>query len=166
MEKSIQYTMHRIATFFLMGIFVAGGAFWQTVSSEVFISPVYAEDEDEDEEEEEEDEDEGEDEDEYEDASKSSKTKNVPIYETVLVTKTITTLDPIFMTDQDGDLLVDGLDPHPTVHEREYFTDDDGDSAPNAFDMHPGDDDFSYYEGENDENRNGILDSYEPLEER
>lgn len=161
MEKSIRYTMNRIATFFLMAIFAAGGVFGQTAPAEALISPVYAEDEDE-----EEDEEEEEDEDEYEDEPKSSKTKNIPTYETVLVTKTITTLDPIFTTDQDKDLLVDGLDPHPTVHEQEYFTDDDGDSVPDAFDMHPGDDDFSYYEGENDENGNGILDSYEPMEER
>lgn len=97
-------------------------------------------------------------------ATTSTEQKTVkvkPVYETVLVEKIITTLDPIFTTDTDKDGIVDGLDPHPTVPEKEYFTDDDNDGVANAFDMHEGEDDFAYYEQENDTNENGILDSYE-----
>lgn len=125
----------------------------------------YADDE---EDEEDEDEDEGEDDEgEYNAPStKTTKVKNTPTYKTVLVTKVVTTLDPVFTTDQDGDRIVDGLDPHPRVHEREYFTDIDDDGIANAFDKHSGEDDFAYYEQENDENENGILDSYELMASR
>ncbi len=96
-------------------------------------------------------------------STKQKTVKAKPVYETVLVEKVITTLDPIFTIDTDKDGLVDGLDPHPTVPESEYFTDDDNDGIANAFDMHIGEDDFAYYEQENDENGNGILDSYEAM---
>lgn len=153
--------MHPIVTaLFVMGIFIGGGVFSHAAPTGVLIPLAYAEDDDEAE---------------YEDEEGTNEVtspqpipevKIVPTYETVLVTKIITTLDPIFTTDQDRDQLVDGLDPHPTIHEREYFTDDDDDSVPNAFDRYPDDDDFVYYEEESDENENGILDSYEAVEER
>lgn len=151
-----------IILFFVVNIAVAGWTkkYFVTASGHLIFS-VYAKEDEEDEEREDE-EDEYKEEDESEEStSQTVKTKSTPIYKTIFVTKIITTLDPIFKTDKDGDNLVDGLDPHPAVHEREYFTDDDDDSIPNAFDKYPDDDDFAYYEEEKDENRDGILDSYE-----
>lgn len=81
-------------------------------------------------------------------------TKQVVTYETKLMN------DPEFLTDTDGDLLVDAIDPEPNRDQREYFTDTDGDGVPNAFDQHHDEDDFAYYD-DTDENKNGILDSYE-----
>lgn len=132
----------------------------QVLRKELSVSPVYAEDDNEYE-------NEGDD-DNYSSPSSSSspqttKVKSAPIYKTVLVTKVITTLDPIFTTDQDDDGIVDGLDPHPNVHEREYFTDEDDDGIANAFDKHHDEDDFAYYEEETDTNDNGLLDSYESM---
>lgn len=165
MKNDTRHTTDVIsASLIMIGMLAGGALLHQAAISEAWIPPVYAEDE-EDEEDEDEDEDEGEDEDD-EKESKKSETKNIPTYEAVLVTKIITTLDPAFTTDRDGDSLVDGLDPHPTTHEREFFTDDDDDSVPNAFDMHIDEDDFAYYEEENDENGDGILDSYELMAER
>jgi hypothetical protein len=150
--------------FFAAGIIITGILFYYRESQNSLAFPVYAK--------EDEAENEYGDEKEYVDENNGSsstqtiKTKIGPIYETIFVTKVITTIDQIFKTDEDGDGLVDGLDPHPTVHEREYFTDDDDDGIPNAFDMYRGDDDFAYYEGEKDENEDGILDSYEFMAER
>lgn len=165
MIKNIRNKTTRIAVLlFVITALVGGMDFFTTYPHRTFVASVYADD--------------GEQEYEYEgevykdgagDTSSNvstSKIKNVPIYKTVLVTKIITTLDPIFTTDQDGDSLVDGLDPHPTMHEREYFTDDDDDGVPNVFDKYRDDDDFAYYEEENDENGDGILDSYEFMGER
>ncbi|MFZ2299723.1 MAG: hypothetical protein WAW00_01140 [Candidatus Moraniibacteriota bacterium] len=146
-------------------IFSSGGFFSAVHQWPAFIAPAYAEDDEEEDEHEDEEDEEDEHEDDEEPA-KTSKVKSAPIYETVFVTKVITTLDPIYATDQDGDKLVDGLDPHPAVPEQEYFTDDDDDSVPNAFDRHPGDDDFAYYEEESDENGDGLLDSYALMGER
>jgi|GEM_PF-902109 len=129
------------------------------------IPLAYAKDDDDEDEYEDERDDEGE----YEaslTSTKTTKVKTTPTYKTVLVTKVITTLDPKFTTDQDGDRIVDGLDPHPSVDEREYFTDADDDGIANAFDRHPDEDDFAYYEEENDENGDGVLDSYEFMAER
>lgn len=165
MVSWIQHSFFRItlALFLAMATF-GGGIFFVSPFTQKIIAPVYADDDDE------EDEHEDEDEDEHRSSTKQSSskisTKSTPIYKTVLVTKVISTLDPAFKTDQDRDGLVDGLDPHPTVHEKEYFTDDDDDSVPNAFDLHPGEDDFVYYEEESDVNSNGIIDSYESLEQR
>ncbi|MDO8565866.1 MAG: hypothetical protein Q7S04_01605 [Candidatus Moranbacteria bacterium] len=141
----------------------------QALRGETFVAVAHAED----------DEDEYEDENENDDnyssdtqspvtssSTKTTKVKSVPTYKTVLVTKVVTTLDPQFTTDRDGDRIVDGLDPHPSVHEREYFTDVDDDGIADAFDEHSGEDDFAYYEQENDENQNGILDSYELMASR
>ncbi|MGB5019115.1 MAG: hypothetical protein WBO66_05300, partial [Candidatus Moraniibacteriota bacterium] len=68
--------------------------------------------------------------------------------------------DPEFLTDTDGDLLVDAIDPEPNRDQREYFTDTDGDGVPNAFDKHHDEDDFAYHD-DDDADKNGILDSYE-----
>jgi hypothetical protein len=169
MKNNMPKITYGLAIFIFVTTMVLGGMMHRfAVISQSLVSPVYAEDEGEEKYEGEEDEDE-EDEDENKDQSpqtSTSKIKSVPIYKTVLVTKIITILDPIFTTDQDGDNLVDGLDPHPTMHEREYFTDDDDDGVSNAFDRYRDEDDFDYYEQENDENGDGILDSYEFMGER
>ncbi len=60
--------------------------------------------------------------------------------------------------DTDGDLLVDGLDPHPTVPEQAYFTDDDGDDVPNALDQYPGLDDFFVFPDDADQDGDGVRD--------
>lgn len=166
MNKVVKKTINSFtALFFMAGItiFTEASCLFLTVSIHLPF-PVYAAEEEEEEEWEYENEEEEEDE---ESSSQTlKKTKSTPIYKTILVTKVITTLDPIFETDKDADGLVDGLDPHPAMHEREYFTDDDDDSIPNAFDKYKDDDDFVYYEGEKDENEDGILDSYEFMAER
>lgn len=148
---------------FLMNFLGSNNLFHQVVHEDILISSVYAED----------DEDENEDDDEEDDdnhtASTTSTTKEIktiktkPVYKTVYFTNVIATLDPIFTTDTDKDGIVDGLDPHPTVSEKEYFTDEDDDGIANAFDMYGGEDDYAYYEQDNDTNGNGILDSYESL---
>lgn len=128
------------------------------------ISIASADDEEGDEDEkDEEDDDDGGNDDNYSSSEEQKTVKVKPVYETVLKEKVIMTLDPIFTTDTDKDGIVDGLDPHPAVPESEYFTDDDVDGIANAFDMHKDEDDFAYYEQENDENGNGILDSYEAV---
>lgn len=131
----------------------------RVIHGEYFTSTAYAEDDEDDEGDE--------DEDGVSSAttstSSTAKTKKVITYKTVYVEKIITTLDPVFTTDRDNDGIVDGLDPHPGVHEREYFTDTDDDGIPNAFDKYHDEDDFNYYEQETDTNENGILDSYESL---
>lgn len=166
MKNVFRKITYGFAIFIFVTAMAMGGtiAYFRVVSRSL-ISSVYAEDDGEEkyDEEEEEEYEKGESE---EPTSQTVKTKSVPIYKTVLVTKIITTLDPIFTTDQDGDRLVDGLDPHPTVPEREYFTDDDDDGVSNVFDMYRDEDDFAYYEEENDDNGDGILDSYEFMGER
>jgi hypothetical protein len=168
MRKNISKKMVAFSvTVFVLGFFTS----WNTslrhmIQAGIFIPAVHAED-DENEREHESEED-----DDYTPTTSTTssttttttKTKSTPTYKTVLVEKVITTLDPIFTSDQDQDGIVDGLDPHPTVHEREYFTDEDNDGIANAFDMHQGEDDFTFYEQENDANGNGILDSYESLD--
>jgi hypothetical protein len=151
---------------FAAGIIVAGIIFYRKEPRNFLAFPVYAKEYENEIESEYEYEKEYVDENGGSSATQTTKTKSTPIYKTIFVTKIITTLDPIFKTDKDGDNLVDGLDPHPAVPEREYFTDDDDDSIPNAFDKYPNDDDFAYYEGEKDENGDGILDSYEFMAER
>ncbi len=128
----------------------------------IFTSTVFAEDdEDEDEDEEEDDEEE----------HKSSSKKSTA---TEMVTRTYTVIERVaqtvlvtpqeFLSDRDGDLIVDALDPDPDVHQREYFLDDDGDDVANVNDRYPGQDDFSVFDEETDENNNGIIDSYETVQ--
>ncbi|MFZ2187195.1 MAG: hypothetical protein WAV46_01020 [Candidatus Moraniibacteriota bacterium] len=162
MGKNIRQTTSAFsATVLLLALLVSGNISSRHILYDgVTVSVAHAEDD--------EDEYEGEDGKDDNDSSSASsssttKAKSTPTYKTVLVTKVIMTLDPIFTTDQDQDGIVDGLDPHPAVSEREYFTDDDNDGIANAFDAHQGEDDFTYYEQENDTNGNGILDSYESL---
>ncbi len=91
--------------------------------------------------------------------------------ETEEVTRTYTVIEKVsqvvmvtpeeYLTDRDGDLLVDALDPNPDVHQRQFFTDDDGDSVANAYDSFPGEDDLVMLGSETDDNRNGIIDRYE-----
>lgn len=75
--------------------------------------------------------------------------------ETVLVTP------PAYLSDRDGDSLVDAIDPNPDTHQKEFFTDDDGDSIANAYDQFPGLDDLVTFADETDENENGVIDRYE-----
>lgn len=77
------------------------------------------------------------------------------VEETVLVTP------PAYLSDRDGDNLVDALDPNPDVHQKEFFTDDDGDAIANVYDQFPGLDDLVTFADETDENQNGIIDRYE-----
>lgn len=77
------------------------------------------------------------------------------IEETVLVTP------PAYVSDRDGDSLVDALDPNPDIHQKEFFTDDDGDAIANAYDQFPGLDDLVTFADETDDNQNGIIDRYE-----
>lgn len=91
--------------------------------------------------------------------------------ETETVTRTYTVVEKVsqvvmvtpaeYLSDRDGDLLVDALDPNPDTHQREYFTDSDGDSVANAYDAFPGQDDLVTFGSETDENANGIIDRYE-----
>ena len=139
-----------------LGVFVADSRVFlyqkeQETLAPLFFRVVLAEDDDE-EEEDEEDEDEDEDED--------IKIKESVVTTYRLVEKTVTILDEKFRVDTDGDLLVDGLDPHPTVPEAEYFTDDDEDAIPNALDVYPGEDDFFVFDDEDDGNKDGLLDSF------
>lgn len=78
------------------------------------------------------------------------------------VTRTVDVTDAEYVTDTDGDLLVDAVDPNPLVKQSEYFTDTDGDGVPNALDRHHDEDDFAYFEDlEVDENADGVFDSYQ-----
>jgi hypothetical protein len=142
-------------SFALLG--VVGSMLWypeaRNVSTVLFPGVVFAEDDEdeEDEEDEEDDEDEEDEEDDDEkDTKKSYQESVITTYK--LVEKTVTTLDEKFKIDTDGDLLVDGLDPHPTVPESAYFSDDDEDAVPNAVDAYPGKDDFFIFD---DEGRSG-----------
>ncbi len=95
-------------------------------------------------------------------SKKSSSTKSViqTVTKTIVTYETKLVNDPEFLTDTDGDGLVDAIDPEPQYDQRKYFTDSDSDGVPDAFDQHPGEDDFAYHDDE-DMNLNGILDSYE-----
>ena len=151
-----------ISIFFLAGIYIANFSmltnFFVMNQAPSFVLTAFAGKEDEDDEEDDEDED-----DRPSSSTKKSSstkailqtvTKQVVTYETRLVN------DPEFLTDTDGDFLVDAIDPEPTVDQREYFTDTDGDGVPNAFDQHHDEDDFAYHD-EEDGDKNGILDAYE-----
>ncbi len=89
------------------------------------------------------------------------KTVKTVSYEARSVQQTAYETPSEYLTDTDGDGLVDGIDPDPSVHQQEYFTDTDGDSVPNAFDLHHDADDFSYIEEATDTDGNGILDQFE-----
>jgi len=130
---------------------------------EILVSRVALADDDEEEDEEDEENDEDEEDDDEDDASGSrlASSKETVLTTYRLVEKTVTVLDEKFRTDTDGDLLVDGLDPHPTVPEKEYFTDDDEDAVPNALDVYPGEDDFFIFEDTDDQDGDGILDSFQ-----
>lgn len=158
-------------SFALLG--VVGSMLWypeaRNVSTVLFPGVVFAEDDedeedeedeedDEDEEEEEDEDEEDEDEDEDGDTKKSYQESVITTYR--LVEKTVTTLDEKFKLDTDGDLLVDGLDPHPTVPESAYFSDDDEDAVPNALDKYPDEDDFFLFQDEDDQDKDGILDAF------
>jgi hypothetical protein len=150
-------------SFALLG--VVGSMLWypeaRNVSTVLFPGVVFAEDDEdeEDEEDEEDDEDEEDEEDDDEkDTKKSYQESVITTYK--LVEKTVTTLDEKFKIDTDGDLLVDGLDPHPTVPESAYFSDDDEDAVPNAVDAYPGKDDFFIFDDEADRDEDGLIDSF------
>ncbi|MDD2766947.1 MAG: hypothetical protein PHH40_04300 [Candidatus Moranbacteria bacterium] len=156
-KKFIQKIAFFSAILLLIGVSFGGPSLSFQSYIKQIVPVAYADDdEDEDEDDDEEDEDED-----YEERYEQKVVKVKPVYKTVYVEKVVITLDPIFTKDTDRDSIVDGLDPHPTISEKEFFTDDDNDGIANAFDTHKDEDDFAYYEQENDENGNGILDSYE-----
>lgn len=134
-----------------------------------FIPVASAEDDGEyerEEENEEEDDDDGDRESSSQEESSTTTTKIEKIAQNVVeykpVTRTVIVTDEAYKTDSDGDLLMDALDPNPSVKQSEYFTDIDGDSVPNALDKHHDENDFVFFDDfETDENANGILDSYE-----
>ncbi len=76
------------------------------------------------------------------------------------VQRTIVMLDEKFKIDTDGDRLVDGLDPDTAVSQLEYFMDDDEDAVPNALDKFPGADDFFTFDDSEDQDSDGILDTF------
>lgn len=131
-----------------------------SIGRSVILSTVSAEDEDE-----EEDEEEEEDTDEESGSSSTSVTtkkviQNVIEYKSV--TRTVEVTPDEYEKDSDGDLLVDAIDPSPSIKQSEYFNDTDDDGVPNALDKHLNEDDFAFFDDlEADENGNGILDSYE-----
>lgn len=143
-----------------MSIALTEAGFWKKIGNSVaIIAPALAEDEDEEEEENDDDEREP-----SSIANVQAKTSTtVTQYEVRKVKQTITVIPEAFRKDTDGDGLVDGIDPDPLVHQKEYFTDIDGDSVPNAFDQHHDEDDFAYFDNAADKNSNGVLDTYEGL---
>lgn len=163
--QGFSYRLTAVIGIFLVAalVFPIGAGFRSEASS--FVSVAHADD-DEDEDDEDEDEDEREDEDEDEDEEEKKEVVEVMRYEVRQVVRTVAVLAPEYEKDTDGDLLVDGIDPDPKVHQREYFTDTDGDGIPNIFDRHHDEDDFSYYDGEEDADADGLLDSYERFAER
>lgn len=115
-----------------------------------------------------EDEDEGEDDEDDERVSRttSSDTGAKTVTESVVeyrpVTRTVIVTEETYVSDADGDLLVDAIDPDPSVKQSEYFTDIDGDGVPNALDRHHDEDDFVFFDdSDTDDNGDGILDSYQ-----
>ena len=144
-----------LASIFLLGIAGISLIFWYR---EIRVSDVQntfsgrvalADDEDDDDED-----------DDDSDTSRSARPKETVITTYRLVERTVTLLDEKFRVDTDGDLLVDGLDPHPDTPESAYFTDDDEDAVPNALDAYPGEDDFLVFGDEEDQDKDGILDSF------
>lgn len=116
------------------------------------------------EESEESEEDEGSESSEYSDSGDDEEsTETVTRIYTVMeqVEETVSVTPPAYLSDRDGDSLVDAIDPNPDTHQREFFTDDDGDSIANAYDQFPGFDDLVTFADETDENKNGIIDRYE-----
>lgn len=158
----------RIGAFFgifLVALFLFGGSLIGRDGGEGYPRVgIASADDDDDDDEDEDDEDDDEDEEE-EDREERKETISVTRYEVRQVSRVVTVLAPEYGRDTDGDLLVDGIDPNPLVHQKEYFTDTDGDGVPNVFDRFSGEDDFAYFE-EDDADRNGILDTYERLAER
>jgi len=157
----------RICAFFgmfLIAIFLFGGS-WNIRNNGGEYPRVGVALADEDGEGEEDEDDDDEDEDESEDREKRKETIPVTRYEVRQVARVVTVLAPEYGRDTDGDLLVDGIDPNPLIHQKEYFTDADDDGIPNVFDRFSGEDDFSYFE-EDDADQDGILDTYERLAER
>ena len=98
-------------------------------------------------------------EDEYEEEI-TYETVEIPVTSFVPVQKYITVVDQGYDIDTDQDELVDAIDPHPTIHEKELFTDDDTDGVPNALDKYKGEDDFFFIDF-SDENDNRMLDAFE-----
>lgn len=122
-------------------------------------SYVLAEDDEDDED------DERDDEDDNQKKTVSSTEQSVTTKTTYVVTykqveKKEVVLPEEYQRDTDGDVLVDALDPHPNIPEQQYFTDDDDDAVANAFDVYPGEDDLLTLDDSEDQNRDGILDSF------
>lgn len=149
--------------FLSLGVWVVGPTLPQTVKEYVSIPMAYADDDEGESGDDDDSEDGGKNDDNYSESQSVKVEKVKPIYKTILVPVVKITLDPIFTIDSDWDGLFDGIDPHPKMHEREYFTDDDEDGVANAFDVFKGEDDFTYYDQETDINENGIIDSYETM---
>ncbi|NMB70419.1 hypothetical protein GYA27_04470 [candidate division WWE3 bacterium] len=124
-----------------------------------FLGKVFAEDDDEEEDEEDEDEEDKDDDDEYEEEI-IYETVEIPVVPFVPIQRYVTVVDQGYDIDTDKDGLVDALDPHPAVHEKELFTDEDNDGIPNALDKYKNEDDFLFIDF-SDENDNGILDAFE-----
>lgn len=159
---------------FLVSVFVFGSTLsylnpppFQTARFNPFFAWIAQAEDDEEEEDEDEEEEEREDEDEEYSSSKNSSPSNQTTTRQVItyqqITKTTQTVAPGYDKDTDGDGIVDAIDPDPSKDQREYFTDSDQDGIPNAYDKHPGKDDFTYDENAQDENQNGVIDSYEQL---
>lgn len=149
-----------LALVLLSGAAVSGYQYGFSFSSANWLPVAWAEDDDDDEDEdedEEDDEDEDDGEDEGREVSKPVE-KIVTTYQQVQ--RTIVMLDEKFKIDTDGDRLVDGLDPDPTVSQLEYFMDDDEDAVPNALDKFPGADDFFTFDDSEDQDSDGILDAF------
>lgn len=159
----------RVGTFFgifLVALFLFGGNSIGRDGGDGYPRVSVASADDDDDDEDDDDDDDDEDEDEDDDRKEERKeTISVTRYEVRQVSRIVTVLAPEYGRDTDSDLLVDGIDPNPLVHQREYFTDTDGDGVPNVFDRFSGEDDFAYFE-EDDADRDGILDTYERLAER
>ena len=91
--------------------------------------------------------------------------QDIPVTDSLVnvpVISYITVVDAGYDIDTDGDILVDAIDPNPTIPEPHLYTDSDGDGVPDATDAYPNEDDFVYVVFE-DLNENGILDFNENL---
>lgn len=167
-----------VINFFVVFLFAFASfnIYTDLVRSALDITNVHAssrEDEDHEDEEDEEDEDEEDrsDEDDYQAEEEFEyiyvSTPIEEVVETPAETLTginyVKVIDAGYDRDTDDDLLVDAIDPNPTIPQKELYTDDDADGVPNAYDAHPGEDDFLYLDY-TDENNNGILDLLEYLE--
>ena len=166
-----QMKSRRVGTFFgifLVALFLFGGNLVGRDGGGGYphVGVVLADDDDDEDDEDEDEDEDDEDEDDDDDYREEKKeTISVTRYEVRQVSRVVTVLAPEYEKDTDGDLLVDGIDPNPLVHQKEYFTDADGDGVPNVFDRFSGEDDFAYFE-EDDADQDGILDTYERLAER